>query len=220
MHCAERGDDARGVLAAAVVELERDGIAAQVALQLLGRPRGHDAAVARDREPVGEGVRLLEVVRREQDRQPLARGEARELVPHRNARLGVETGRRLVEIDDARAVHECDRDVEPALHPARVAADDAVSGPGEVEQLEQFADAPAHLVPAEALDLRVQRQVLAAGRRTVDARRLRHVADRLADRARFGGDVVTRDDGAPGVGLRERREDPHGRRLPRAVRSE
>jgi hypothetical protein len=81
----------------------------------LGRPLDHDPAVADDRDALGEAVGLLEVMRGEQDRQPLALGEPLELLPHRRARLRVEAGRRLVEKEDARAVHEAKRDVEPAL---------------------------------------------------------------------------------------------------------
>ncbi len=73
------------------------------------------------RQPVG----LLEVVRGEQDREPLLAGEALDLGPHVGARLGVEAGRRLVEEQHLGTVHEPDGDVELALHAARVGARDA-----------------------------------------------------------------------------------------------
>ena len=101
-----------------------------VALELFGRALDDDLAAADDREPVGELVRLLEVVRREQDRQRLALGERAELVPHRGSRLGVEAGGRLVQEEDLRRVDEPERDVEPSLHPARVAVHDPVRGLG------------------------------------------------------------------------------------------
>ena len=43
-----------------------------------------------------------------------------DLGPERRARLRVEAGRRLVEEEDARPVHEGEREVEAPLHPARV----------------------------------------------------------------------------------------------------
>ncbi len=49
----------------------------QRALQLVGRARGDDAPAVDDRELRGELVGLLEVVRREQDRQLLLLGEPR-----------------------------------------------------------------------------------------------------------------------------------------------
>ena len=101
-------------------------------------PFDDDLALRDDREPVGELVGLLEVVRGEQDRQRLRLGEPRHLVPHHDARLGIEAGRRLVEEQHARAVHEPERDVEPAAHPAGVRLDDPVGGVGDADELEQL----------------------------------------------------------------------------------
>ena len=110
-------------------------------LELLGRALDHDLAAADDREPVGELVGLLEVVRGEQDRERLAVGERAELLPHRHARLGIEAGRRLVEEEHAGPVDEPERDVEAPLHPARVGAREPVGGVGEADELEQLVDA-------------------------------------------------------------------------------
>ena len=59
---------------------------------------------------------------------PSSFGEAADLGPERVAALRVEAGRRLVEEEDARAVDEREREVEAALHPARVRAHLAVGG--------------------------------------------------------------------------------------------
>ena len=65
---------------------------------------------------------------------------------HMSARLGgSRPGRRLVEEQDPRVVHERQREVEPALHAARVAADLAVGGVGEADALEQLVAAAAAL---------------------------------------------------------------------------
>ena len=96
------------------VELDGDGVAAQLPLQRLGRSLDDDLAARDDRDPAREPVGLLEVVRREQDRQALGGGEALELLPHRGARLRVEAGRGLVEEQDLRAVDEPHGHVEPA----------------------------------------------------------------------------------------------------------
>ena len=115
---------------------------------------------------------------------------------------------------------EPEADVEPALHAARVAADDPVGRVGDAEQLEQLVDALAQPAPAHALHAPLQRQVLAAGRRRVDARLLRHVADRAANGVGLADDVVARDLGPPVVRAGQRRKHAHGRRLARAVRPE
>ena len=57
------------------------------------------------------------------------------------AALDVEAGRRLVEEEDARPVDERHREIEPALHPARVAAHLAVGGLGQADALEQLVRA-------------------------------------------------------------------------------
>ena len=106
-------------------ELDADGVAAQVALQRLRRALDDDLAAADDREPVGELVGLLEVVRRQQDRQPLAAPARRSSSSHIAARA---SGSRPVvgssRKSTRRPVDEPERDVEPPLHAARVAADD------------------------------------------------------------------------------------------------
>ena len=59
------------------------------------------------------------------------------------AALRVEPGGRLVQEQDPRTVDEREREVEPPLHPARVAADLAVRGPVEPDALEQLVGARA-----------------------------------------------------------------------------
>ena len=101
-------------------QLDLHGVAAQLALQLLGAALGDDAAAVDDHEPRGEPVGLLEVVRRQQDRHLLLAGQPLDLAPQLGARLGVEARRRLVEEEHRRSVDEAERDVEPALHAAGV----------------------------------------------------------------------------------------------------
>ena len=114
-------------------------------LSASGVPSTATLPAADDRDPLREVVGLLEVVRREQDRQLLLAGKPLELVPHRRARLRVEAGGRLVEEEHLRPVDEPERHVEPALHPARVGADDPVGELADPEGLEQLVDPPAKL---------------------------------------------------------------------------
>ena len=86
-------------------------------------------------------VGLLEVLGGEEDGDAVLAREPRDLLPERGAALDVEAGGRLVEEEDPRLVDERQRQVEPPLHPARVAADFAVRGFGEADALEQFAAA-------------------------------------------------------------------------------
>ena len=93
----------------------------------------HHASRVRDRDPRRELVRLLEVVRRQQDRQAVLARERTDLVPHPRADLGVEPGRGLVEEQHLRAVHQPHGQVEPPLHPAGPGLHEPVGGVGEVE---------------------------------------------------------------------------------------
>src|SRR6266516_3927182 len=71
----ERGDNPFCITALAVDELDGHGISLELALELLRRPLDRDSSPADDREAVCQLIGLLQIVRREQDRQPLALGE-------------------------------------------------------------------------------------------------------------------------------------------------
>ena len=112
---------------------------AHARLQLRARcPRATIAAVVDDRDPVGEAVGLLEVLRREQDRRALV-GERLSRPPRRRARL---RGSRPVVGSSRKSTcgrdDQAHREVEPAPHAAAVGGDAAVGGLGEVEALEQL----------------------------------------------------------------------------------
>ena len=122
------------------VDADRDDVAGDLALELVGRALGDDPAVVDDRQPVGQRVGLLEVVGREEDRRARL-AQAADLVPHPGSRLRVEAGRRLVEEQDRRAMDDAEPDVEPALHAARVGGDRPVGGRLEVERRQDLGGA-------------------------------------------------------------------------------
>ena len=80
-----------------VAELDLDGVAAQLALELVRAALGHDPAAVDDGQPAGQPVRLLQVVGGEQDGQALGAGQVGDLGPHVGPDLGVEAGRGLVQ---------------------------------------------------------------------------------------------------------------------------
>src|SRR4051795_1544541 len=84
----------------------------------------------------------------------------RSLGPGGGAALDVEPGRRFVQEEDAGPVGERQRQVEPALHPAPVAADLAVRGVGEADPLEQLAAALFALDLSEPVEGSLQAHVL------------------------------------------------------------
>ena len=111
----------------------------------------------------------------------------------------VEPGRRLVEEEDPRPVDERERQVEPALHPARVAAHLAVGGLGRGRRGEELVRARAALRARERLERRLQAQVLAAGQERVERGLLQRGADPLPHLR------------APGGRRRSRRREPSRR---------
>ncbi len=102
------------------------------------RSLGDDLAAVDDPDPVGEAIGLLQVLGRQEDGHPLVVGEALDLLPEGAAALRVEAGRRLVEEEDPRAVDEREREIEAALHAARIAADLAIGRLGEADPLDQL----------------------------------------------------------------------------------
>ena len=121
----------------AVADDDLDALAADLRLELVGRPAGDDLAVVDDGDRVGELVGLLEVLGRQEERHALAHEPADDL-PHADPAARVEAGRRLVEEQQPRPPDERARQVQPAAHAARVGLDDAIGGVDEVELLEQL----------------------------------------------------------------------------------
>ena len=158
------------------------------------------------------------VVRKTRD--ALAAREAVDLLPERGSALDVETGGRLVEEENARAVDERHREVEPALHAARVAADPAVGRLREADPREQLVRARQALGAGQRLERRLEPQVLAAGEERVERRLLERRPDLRSTFEPFRGDVEARD-ARRALGRRqERRQHVDGRRLPGPVRPE
>ena len=106
-------------------ELDVHSVAVQFALELVRRSRGDDPAAVYDREPAGQPVRFLQVVRGQQHGHPthlpcpflLAR-QPRDLLPHGGPGLRVQARRRLVEEQHRGPVHQAERHVQAALHAA------------------------------------------------------------------------------------------------------
>ena len=106
--------------------------------ELVRRAGRDDAAVAEDREPIGELVRLLQVVRRQQDRLA-ERAQAADRLPGLPARGRIEAGRRLVEEDELGIADEREREVEPAQLAAGERPDARVALLLEPDELEDLA---------------------------------------------------------------------------------
>ena len=119
-----------------------------------------------------------------------------------------------------RAVHERQREVEPAAHAARVAAHAAIAGLGEPDAVEQLRRPLAGLRPSQPVQRALHAQQLAAGHQRVDRRLLQGDADRPAHRVAVRHHVVPGHPRAARRRPQERGEDAHHRCLPGAVGTE
>ena len=212
-------DRGRALEVVAAMDDHLDPLAAQLGLELVGRAARDDLAVVDDGDRVGQLVRLLEVLRRQQERRALA-DEVADHVPHPDPAARVEARRRLVEDQQPRPADQGSTEVEAAAHAARVGLDDPVGGIGQLELLEQFVGAPARLGRRQVVQPAEQPQVLAPGQVLVDRGVLARQADDPPDLVGLRPDVEPGHGRAPGVGPEERGEDPHRRRLAGAVRTE
>ena len=163
-------------------------------LQLVGRALGDDPAAVEHADEVGEAVGLLEVLGGEQDGHALglelAHGRP-DLLPA----AGVEPGRGLVEEEQPRSLDHAHRQVEAALHPARVGPGPSPGSVDEVELVEQLGRPVPGSRCRELAQPRHHQQVLRTGEDVVDSGVLPGEADRAPDRIGLGDEVVPGDQG-------------------------
>src|SRR5581483_6795155 len=94
-----------------------DAVLADRGLQRLRRVDGDDVPVVDDRDAVAV-LRLVHVMRGEEDRDVLALLQLVDVGPDGYPRLRIEPDRRLVEEQHARSVQQAAGDLQPALHAA------------------------------------------------------------------------------------------------------
>ena len=169
---------------------------------------------------VRKDVGLLEVLRREEDGHSRLPSHQRDLVPDVGAALRIETRGRLVQEENARAMHEREREVEPPLHAPRVAGDLAVGGVHETDAMEKLLRARATLLLRHALQRRLQAEVVARGEERVERGLLQRDADEPADLWPVLDDVVPGNERRPRRRRQEGGQDVDRGGLPGAVRAE
>jgi len=114
-------------------------------------------------------------------------------------------------------VHERQRQVEPALHAARVAADLAVARVGQADALQELDRARRAIGLRQSVQPALELEVLAAGEEVVQCRLLQRGADPPAHLRALGGHVEAGDGGASRGRREQRREHVDRRGLACAV---
>lgn len=189
------------------------------ALELLRGAFGDHLAAIDQRDPVGQLVGLLQILRGEED-GGAARDQLADQPPDRATAARVEPGGRLVEEKHLRVADQAHRDVEPAAHAAGVGRCRFLRGVHQVELLDQRSDSAFALGPAEMVQCRHHRQVLLGGEEVVHRGELTGDADRGANRIGFAGDVVACDPQFAVIGTDQCRKDLHRGGFPGPVRAE
>ena len=189
-------------------------------LQLGGSALGHYAPVVDDADAVGEHVGLLQILRGEEDRDAVLLREPSHLGPESRAGLRVEPGRGLVQEEDPRPVHEGQRQVEAALHPTRVRLDLALGRRLEADPLQQLVRPALTLFTGDAVQRRLQAQVLAARQQRVERGFLQRGSDRRPHLRALLDDIEACHPGSAVSRRQQRRQHVDGRALARAVRSQ
>src|SRR6185437_1753132 len=114
----------------------------------------YDAPAVDDGDVAAAGLRLLEIMRR-QDDGGAAPVDLPEEAPHRAADLDVHPGRGLIEDEEPWLVHEGPGDHQAALHAAREAAGSLVALVPELQLLQVPLRAPPGLRPGNAVEARL-----------------------------------------------------------------
>ena len=217
---AVRGEHVRGLREpGAIVDDHLDPLAADPGLELVRGPARDDPTLVDDRDLVRELVGLLEVLRRQEQRVPFAHLGA-DHVPQPEPASRVEPGGRLVEEQQLGSTDERPGEVEAPSHAARVGLRDPVTGALQAELLEQLVRAAPCLGARELVQASEHPEVLAAREVLVDRGVLTGEPDQPPHLVRLSANVEPADARRAGVGVEQRREDPHRRRLARAVRAE
>ena len=173
-----------------------------------------------DPDAVGEYVRLLEVLRRQEHRHALGLREPADLRPKGAAALRVQPRRRLVEEEDSRPVDERESEVEAPLHPAGVRLHLAIGRAREPDADEQLFASLVAFPLRQAVEAALEPQMLAAREVRVERRLLQRRADRPAHPRTLMQDVVPGHPRGAGGRRQQRGEHQHSRRLARSVRPE
>jgi hypothetical protein len=123
--------------------------------------------MVQQRDPVGQLVRLLQVLGGQEDRDPAGHQVADQL-PHGAAAAGVQAGGGLVQEGDPRLADQAHGQVEAAPHAPGVGRGRLAGRRGQVEPLQQLGRPPPAVGPAQVAQVGHEQQVLLAGEQVVD----------------------------------------------------
>src|SRR5262245_3316554 len=187
--------------------------------ELAERAHRGDAPLVEDRDAVAESLRLLDVVRRVDDRRA-GRGDLADHLEELLARLRVDPGGRLVEQEPPWLVNQAASQVEAALHAAGVGMDAVAASGCEADLLEQAVDPPPTHGRRHAVERPEEVEVLLGGEHRVEADLLRRQADAPSDLGRLVNRACAEHQHVAARGRQQGGEHRQRGRLPGAVGAE
>ena len=158
--------------------------------------------MAEERDAIAQAIGLVEVVRAEEDGASLAAKRDDELA-HRLRGVGIEAGRRLVEEQDARLVQRRPRNGHLLLHAARERRHRLEAALPQSHHAQETLRLRTRGRAAQAVERRVEDEVLPCRLALVEAGLLGEDADLRADLRVLAAEAEPRDLGA----TRRRRDE-------------
>jgi hypothetical protein len=192
--------------------------AVELGAQLVRRVDADDV-VPEERDAVAEAVGFVEVVRAEEHRAALT-AERKDELAHGLRGIRVEAGGRLVEEEDPGLVQRGAGDGHLLLHATRERRDRLGAPLPEPHEPQEALGLRARRRAVEAVQRRVEDQVVPRGLTFVQAGLLGEDPDRCADLRVVAPETEAADLGAPGRGRDERAQQTQGRGLAGPVRPE
>ena len=157
--------------------------------QLRRRARSHDPTGPHDRDPVGQPLGLVEVMRREQDRHLAPVPETSDHIQQFQPDPGIQPDGRFVEEEHGGLGDERASDLQPPALSAAVRSDGPVDQLGQREGLHDLLEPPGDLPDRDAPQTGVDLQVPSTRQRAVHHRILEQDAADPPRGERLGGDV-------------------------------
>jgi hypothetical protein len=175
--------------------------------------------VVDDEDLPGEPFGFLDVLGGQQQAGALG-GQLAEDLPQRQPAAGVQPGGRLIEEQHRGRGQQARGDIQAAAHAPGVGAHQAACGAGEAEPDGQLPGTLARPAAGETVEAADHDQVLLAGQERVHRRVLPGQADQPPHRPRLLRHIEPGDPRPAPVRFEQGGQDPHHRRLPRAVRAQ
>ena len=141
---------------------------------------------------VRAAFRFVHVMSGDEKRHPLA-GELEKQIPQLAPRDRIDTGRRFVEKQHRRFVHERARHRQALSPAAGKESRAAIEVRLEMRDRDKIVAAPFQFAVGKAVKFAGENEVLVHGQLVVEGKFLRHVTDHLLGRLAFACDIVPRD---------------------------